>query len=137
MDVTTREGFSPAQRLALGDKVPTTDYNDRGSVGQPPETPTAVGPCEVQGDAEFILVQCQKQAALLGVRQVRRKRTRVPCGIALERFYLDDLGPQQCQYPAAIGGADLPSISSTRTPGSNPGYIPFLLAGRLLPGGSF
>ena len=62
---------------------------------------------QVQDDAVFVQIQRQKQAALLGVRQITRKRPRAPRRIACGRLHLDDLGTHEGQYLAAIGCADL------------------------------
>ena len=82
------------QRLAIDPGVCRIADDDDGAACHDAETTAVLRPGQVQGDPEFVQVQRQEQAALFGVRQVRRKWTRMSCRVALWRFHLDDLGPQ-------------------------------------------
>ena len=91
----------PAMRKVLDD--------DGGGTRQVSEPLPVFRQRQVQGDAVLVQVQRQKQAALLGVRQLTRKRPGTPRCIACGRLQLDDLGAHEGQYLAAIGRADPPT----------------------------
>ena len=113
IDVITRAGFTSLKRRvvqAQGRHRAGTEvlHHDIGGGQQFEKNRAAALGFQVQGDAAFVGVEMQEQAAAFRMRQATRKRGDPACRIApSRRFYLDDVGAVVGQEFGAEGARDV------------------------------